>query len=103
VAADPLRESAQRLLVRVHLNEGNVAEAFRQYGAYADLLHRELGAAPSRVMTDLLEPYRCGGAIELSARWRTCGTGPTFGRANEPLPTACQSLPAPFQLIPGVH
>jgi DNA-binding SARP family transcriptional activator len=59
VAAEPLRESAHRLLLRVHLREGNVAEAFRQYRTYADHLERELGATPSPVMTDLLTPYRC--------------------------------------------
>jgi DNA-binding SARP family transcriptional activator len=31
VAADPLRESAHRALVRVHLAEGNLGEAIRQY------------------------------------------------------------------------
>ena len=59
VAAEPLRESAHRLLLRVHLCEGNIAEAFRQYRTYADNLEREVGATPSPVMTDLLTPYRC--------------------------------------------
>ena len=59
VASDPLRESARRLMVRTHLREGNVAEAFRLYRAYADQLCREVGAAPSPAMTALLEPYRC--------------------------------------------
>lgn len=58
VAAEPLRESAQRLLVRIHLHEGNIAEAFRVYKTYADQLYRELDASPSPVMTDLLAPYR---------------------------------------------
>lgn len=62
VACDPLHESAQRLLVRVHLAEGNVAQAFRVYSSYAEQLHRELGAAPSPVMTELLEPYRLSGS-----------------------------------------
>lgn len=62
VAAEPLRESAHRLLLRVHLHEGNIAEAFRQYRTYADLLARDIGAAPSPVMTDLLAPYRCAAA-----------------------------------------
>lgn len=34
VAADPLRESAYRELVAVHLADGNVAEALRQYHFY---------------------------------------------------------------------
>ncbi|MDN5794375.1 MAG: bacterial transcriptional activator domain-containing protein [Intrasporangium sp.] len=57
VAAEPLRESTQRLLVRIHLHEGNVAEAFRIYCAYAERLDKEVGAAPSPVMTGLLLPY----------------------------------------------
>lgn len=60
VATEPLRESAHRLVLRVHLREGNVAEAFRQYRTYADHLERELGAMPSPAMTDLLAPYRRG-------------------------------------------
>jgi DNA-binding SARP family transcriptional activator len=54
VAAEPLRESAQRLLVRAHLDEGNLAEALRQYASYADLLRRELGLRPSPAMERLI-------------------------------------------------
>jgi DNA-binding SARP family transcriptional activator len=57
IRAEPLRESAHRLLVRVHLREGNVAEALRQYRSYADLLRRELRATPSPVIQRLLTPY----------------------------------------------
>jgi DNA-binding SARP family transcriptional activator len=54
VASEPLRESAHRLLVRAHLCEGNLAEALRQYYAYADLLARELQVRPSAAMEDLI-------------------------------------------------
>jgi DNA-binding SARP family transcriptional activator len=47
VAAEPLRESAHRCVVAVHVAEGNAAEALRQYGVCRDLLARELGVAPS--------------------------------------------------------
>lgn len=47
VAAEPLRESAQRALVRAHLAEGNLVEARRAFGRYEKLLHRELGISPS--------------------------------------------------------
>jgi DNA-binding SARP family transcriptional activator len=57
VRAEPLWESAHRLLIRVHLQEGNVAEAIRQYRSYADLLRRELHATPSPVIQRLLTPY----------------------------------------------
>ena len=55
--SEPLRESAHRLLIRVHLSEGNIAEAIRQYRSYADLLRRELHATPSPVIQRLLAPY----------------------------------------------
>lgn len=53
VAAEPLRESAQRNLVRIHLAEGNLAEAVHQYRRYAHLLRTELGARPSEAMRAL--------------------------------------------------
>ena len=47
VAAEPLRETAQRALVAAHLAEGNVIEAIRGYRRFAALLHDELGLRPS--------------------------------------------------------
>jgi DNA-binding SARP family transcriptional activator len=47
VSADPLRESAQRTLIKAHLAEGNLAEARRTYLAYRDLIRAELGVDPS--------------------------------------------------------
>ncbi len=40
VAAEPLRESAHRLLVRTHLCEGNIAEAMRQYRSWGSPFNR---------------------------------------------------------------
>jgi len=54
VACEPLRESAQREVVRLHLMEGNTVEALRQYRSYAHLLADELGARPSPSMDRLL-------------------------------------------------
>jgi len=54
VACEPLRESAQRQVIRVHLREGNATEALRQYRGYARLLADELGARPSPSMERLL-------------------------------------------------
>jgi DNA-binding SARP family transcriptional activator len=45
--ADPLRESAHRAVIDVHLAEHNLAEAVRQYDACARVLRLELGIAPS--------------------------------------------------------
>jgi DNA-binding SARP family transcriptional activator len=54
VHAEPLRESAHRALIRVHLAEGNVAEAERAYRCFRDLLARELGVAPTEQMEALM-------------------------------------------------
>jgi DNA-binding SARP family transcriptional activator len=54
VVAEPLRESAHRAVVRVHLVEGNVAEAVRAYDSFRTLLAEELGVAPSSQMDRLV-------------------------------------------------
>lgn len=46
-SAEPLRESAQRVLIKAHIAEGNVTEARRSYRTYRDLMQRELGVVPS--------------------------------------------------------
>lgn len=53
---DPLRESAQALVIRAHLGQRNYARAFRIFDSYRDRLRRELGSEPSRELTQLLEP-----------------------------------------------
>jgi DNA-binding SARP family transcriptional activator len=54
VGADPLRESAYRLLIRSYLGVGNVAEALRQFGLFRTQLQRELGLRPSPQIEELL-------------------------------------------------
>lgn len=54
IGVDPLREPAYRLLVQVHLAEGNPAAALRVGRDYAQLLERELGLGPSGQMLALL-------------------------------------------------
>jgi DNA-binding SARP family transcriptional activator len=58
VAAEPLRESAHRTLIRAHLAEGNVNEALRQYAFYRGLLRRDLGLEPSPAIERLLPAVR---------------------------------------------
>ncbi|MFD7772393.1 BTAD domain-containing putative transcriptional regulator [Streptomyces sp. NPDC059787] len=55
VAIDPIRETAHRLLVEIHLAEGNVASALMRYQQYRRLLLRELNVAPSPRMTQLVQ------------------------------------------------
>jgi DNA-binding SARP family transcriptional activator len=54
VAAEPLRESAQQVLILAHLDEGNVSEARRQYDQYRDLLWEALGVEPSQTLRTLV-------------------------------------------------
>jgi DNA-binding SARP family transcriptional activator len=54
VGADPLRESANRVLIEAHLAEGNLVEARRAYERYRDIIRRELGAEPGERLTRLV-------------------------------------------------
>jgi DNA-binding SARP family transcriptional activator len=54
VAADPLRESAHRVLIQAHLAEGNRAEAIRQCEAYREILWSGLGVSPSALLGALM-------------------------------------------------
>jgi DNA-binding SARP family transcriptional activator len=56
VRRDPLRESAHRRLIEVHLADGNPAAALHQYATYRTRLHEELGLAPSNEIRALLHP-----------------------------------------------
>lgn len=56
VRAEPLRESAHRQVIEVHLAEGNHAEALRQYDGYRRLLAAELGLPPSDSIRALVAP-----------------------------------------------
>ena len=56
VQADPLRESACRLVVQVRIAQGNAAEAIRSYREYQALLRREFDLEPSRLMDQLIHP-----------------------------------------------
>ncbi|MDE3725287.1 BTAD domain-containing putative transcriptional regulator [Nocardiopsis sp. N85] len=55
IKADGLRESPRAALIRVHLAEGNVSEALREFSRYRELLLRELGLEPTPRLRDLLD------------------------------------------------
>jgi DNA-binding SARP family transcriptional activator len=55
IAAEPLREAAHRLVVRVHLAERNAVEALRAYDLLRTMLEEELGVSPTAQMTQLIE------------------------------------------------
>ncbi|TCJ28953.1 AfsR/SARP family transcriptional regulator [Nocardioides jejuensis] len=51
VNAEPLRESAQRILLEAHAAEGNWVEVRRSHDRYRELARRELGVDPSQSYT----------------------------------------------------
>ncbi len=53
VALEPLRESANRVLIRAYLANGNAGDAVRQYLRYRDVLWAELRLEPSAQMMQL--------------------------------------------------
>lgn len=54
VRTEPLRETANAVLMSVYLAEGNVSDAIHQYGVFRELLHKELGLDPSPRLAQLL-------------------------------------------------
>ncbi|MDA3803887.1 bacterial transcriptional activator domain-containing protein [Clavibacter sp. CT19] len=54
IEVDPLRETAQRCLIAVHLTAGNQSDALHAYGAYRARLEREVGLAPTAMLSDLI-------------------------------------------------
>lgn len=57
VQADPLRESARAALIRVHISEGNISEALKEFAKYRETLMRELRLEPTPGLRSLLEEY----------------------------------------------
>jgi DNA-binding SARP family transcriptional activator len=60
VAGEPLRESAHRALIRVHLADGNACEAIRQYRLCRRLLRDQLGIDPSERIYELVRGLDVG-------------------------------------------
>lgn len=53
VAIEPIRETAHRIIIEIHMAEGNAGSALKHYQRYRALLQRELGVAPSPRMAEL--------------------------------------------------
>ena len=70
VASDPLRESAHRQVMTIHLAEQNPAEALRQYEACRRVLRTELGLAPSPATRAVVEVL-LGRPLDLATGART--------------------------------
>jgi DNA-binding SARP family transcriptional activator len=54
VETEPLRESARRIVMRAHLDQGNTVEAIQEHHRYRRLLRSEFGVDPSSEMDKLL-------------------------------------------------
>jgi DNA-binding SARP family transcriptional activator len=54
IRADPLRESAHRVLIRAHVAEGNSSLAIRQYRDYCRIVREQLELGPSRELRELV-------------------------------------------------
>jgi DNA-binding SARP family transcriptional activator len=54
VRTEPLRETANAVLMSVYVAEGNISDAVHQYEMFTDLLRRELGVDPSPSLAALL-------------------------------------------------
>jgi DNA-binding SARP family transcriptional activator len=56
VAIEPLRESAQRALIRVHIADGNYLDAVREYRSFRTRLAAEMDVSPSGQLESLIHP-----------------------------------------------
>ncbi|MFE0365809.1 AfsR/SARP family transcriptional regulator [Streptomyces griseoaurantiacus] len=58
-AIDPIRETAHRTVIEIHLAEGNIANAVRCYQHYKAYVQHELDVSPSPQMAALLKGLPC--------------------------------------------
>ena len=79
VACEPLRESAHRRVIEVHLAEGNHAEALRQYQSFRRLVADGLGLPPSPAIRRLVGPL-LGRPVDDGARTASVEALTTAGR-----------------------
>ena len=57
---EPIRESAHRTVIEIHIAEGNSACAIKHYQRYQSLLQRELRVLPSQRMDRLVRTLGSG-------------------------------------------
>ncbi|WP_157878469.1 bacterial transcriptional activator domain-containing protein [Streptomyces chattanoogensis] len=55
IAINPIRETAHRIVIEVHVAEGNTACALKHYHNYQELLQQELEVSPSQQMNQLVQ------------------------------------------------
>ena len=85
VQAEPLRESAHRLVIRTHLFEGNLSEVISHYMRYLRLLRDELGVTPTEQLVQLVAGLPMPKGVD---------------EANIPTPASAEAHP-PARWAPG--
>jgi DNA-binding SARP family transcriptional activator len=73
---EPIRETAHRIVIEVHLAEGNTASAIKYYQHYRESLRRELGVEPSAQLDQLVH-----GLTESATRKATANAMSLCGQA----------------------
>jgi DNA-binding SARP family transcriptional activator len=68
IQADPLRESAHRVLIKAYLAEGNGGAGIRQYHEYCRRAHDELGVGPSSQLREIVAGFSPGRTTSRSVR-----------------------------------
>lgn len=89
VRLEPLRESAHRAVVAVHLAEHNLGEAVRHYETYRVLLRAELGIEPSDRFCGMVRHARASYPAVIPARLLTA-VPPTAGSPTAGPPSSRQ-------------
>lgn len=61
IRVDPLRETPQSALIRIHLADGNQSEALHVFESYRDVLRKSLGIEPTSRLALLVQEIRLVG------------------------------------------
>lgn len=78
VQLEPLRESAHRVVIEVHLSEGNVAAALDRYRAYRATILAEIGLEPTLSLQQML-------GVATPGLVRSAPLDATLARVHRPL------------------
>ncbi|HEX2772227.1 MAG TPA: BTAD domain-containing putative transcriptional regulator [Micromonosporaceae bacterium] len=102
VRCEPLRESARRAVIGVHLAQHNVSEAIREYRRFRRLLIDHLGVEPSADLADLVFAGRAArpanrqpDAVSLAARSSAAPAVPAASAASAAPVSSGKPTPRP--------
>jgi TolB-like protein len=94
LALDPLREAAGRVLIQLHTERGEVAQALKLYETLRERLQRELGVKPEPETTRLYDAIREHRSVPPPSAERNTVTPP-------PLPDKPSVAVLPFENLSG--